>query len=235
MENASKALIIAAGIFFGLLIITISLFMFNKISDYYELKEADRVTEQLTAFNKQYTSYNRSDVRGSDILSLINKIIDFNGNRQIGAEEMKISISIKDSAGKYKNFYYKYAGSSSETLLKTNVTYTHGNIGTSFLNKANSIASKYGGKADKLASNISTLIIDEGLTGTSKDRAEKARQDLLEQLKINGISDQQINNDILDYYQYQQFKRAHFDCTLITFTKSGRVESFEFEFNGKFE
>ena len=44
-----------------------------------------------------------------------------------------------------------------------------------------------------------------------------------------------IRNDILKYYQYMQFKRAHFDCKKLTFTDKGRVQSFRFEFTGKFE
>ena len=44
-----------------------------------------------------------------------------------------------------------------------------------------------------------------------------------------------IQNDIFKYYQYNQFKRAHFDCTELKYTSQGRVKSFSFEFNGTFE
>lgn len=236
MENATKALLIAAGIFFGLMIISISLVMLNRISAYYQSKEANKVTEQLAAFNKQYTAYNRDDVRGSDILSLVNKIIDFNERREIGAAEMQISIIIpRDTAGKYKYFYYKYVNTSSETLIRPETNYTHVNISNQFLIRANQMASSYGTKIEKLVSNISTLIIDDGLTGILKERAEQARKDLLEQLKIDEEYYTNIDEDILRYYQFQQFKRAHFSCEELTFTKDGRVESFEFEFTGKFE
>lgn len=226
MENASKALLMVAGIFFGLLIITTVLFMHGRISDYYESKETNKKTEQLATFNKQYSSYNRTDVRGSDLLSLINKIIDFNSNKDDGEEEIKIRIKIPniDNA---KLFYYQYGNlnyeSNNITLIEIDKTYTHKNIKNSFLNEANSIESKYPrGVAEKLSANLSTLMGQNSL---------KTREQLLKQLNITSVD----NNDILKYYQYQQFKRAHFDCTSLEFTKNGRVEIIRFQFNGKFE
>ena len=236
MENASKALLIATGMFFGLMIISISLVIHNRISDYYESKETNKITEQLSAFNMQYTAYNREDVRGSDILSLVNKIIDYNENRELGEEKIKISLIIpRDVAGKYKYFYYNYVNNSSETLIKTNTTYTQETIGDSFLNTANGIASRYGTKVETLVSKISKLIVDNGLTGVLREKAVQERIDILEQLKIDEVANPNINEDILKYYQFQQFKRAHFSCEELTFTDYGRVGNFVFKFNGKFE
>ena len=115
MENASQALLIAAGILIGLILITMIIYGYDQISNYYNTKEQVKVLEQLSDFNKQYDSYNRDDVRGSDILSLINKIIDYNnfdvfisGAESAWAEKAKlsfdtivVSIDLYDSA---KNF-----------------------------------------------------------------------------------------------------------------------------------
>lgn len=229
MENATKALLIAAGVFFGLLMITTILFAHGRISDYYEAKESSIRTEQLATFNKQYTSYNRGDVRGSELLSLINKIIDFNSNKENVEEEIQIEIKIANSE-EAKSFYYKYDkfnyGSDKKvTLIKMNNPYTHKNIEKGFLNEANNIASKYpSGIAEKLSANILTIMGENRL---------KTKEQLLKQLNIESVSVN--NNDILKYYQYQQFKRAHFDCESLKFTKDGRVKSFQFKFNGKFE
>ena len=227
MENATKALLMVAGVFFALLIITVSILVYRQISDYYKSQDITKQTEQLATFNKQYSAYNREDVRGSELLSLINKIIDFNARKEYSEKEIKISIIIPNSE-KAKLFYYQYNkynyGSDKKvTLIKTNNKYTHQNIETSFLNEANRIANDYKGKADNLSANISTLLGENSL---------KTRQQLLNQLNINFNVN---NNDILKYYQYQQFKRAHFDCKSLKFTQDGRVESFEFKFNEKFE
>lgn len=239
MENATKALLMVAGVFFGLLIITMVLFMHNNISNYYESTETNKKTEQLASFNKQYSSYNRTDVRGSELLSLINKIIDFNNDRDIGEKEIQIQIVIDSSREETKLFYYKvddynYGRDRNISLIKTNFQYTHKNIKAQLLDEANVIAWNYPtGIAEKLAANISKLIIDESLSETSKERAEKEKQKFLRQLNLESVSIN--NNDILKYYQYQQFKRAHFDCDELRFTKEGRVEKFIFTFNGKFQ
>ena len=43
-----------------------------------------------------------------------------------------------------------------------------------------------------------------------------------------------IKEDVYTYYEYIQFKRAHFDCTDIEYDgETGRVIGMKFEFNGK--
>lgn len=229
MENATRALLMAAGVFFGLLIITMMLFMYNNISDYYESTEINKKTEQIATFNKQYSAYNRDDVRGSELLSLINKIIDFNNSRDIGEKEIQIQFAINSAKDETKLFYYKYDDydykrrDKNVTLIKMNFLYTNKNIKDHLLDEANAIASNYPiGIAEKLAANISTLMGENRL---------KTKEQLLKQFNIESVN----NNDIIKYYQYQQFKRAHFDCEELKFTNEGRVESFSFEFNGKFQ
>lgn len=228
MENATRALLMVAGVFFALLIITITILVHGQISDYYESKDVNKKTEQLAIFNKKYSSYNRENVRGSELLSLINKIIDFNSSKEDIEKEIKISIIIPNNE-RAKIFYYqydnyKYGKDNNVTLIKINNQYTHKNIKISFLDEANKIASNYpSGMAEKLSANISTLMGENSF---------KTREQLLKQLNIKYAVN---NNDILKYYQYQQFKRAHFNCETLEFTKDGRVESFKFQFNGKFE
>lgn len=225
MENATRALLMVAGVFFGLLIITMILFMHGKISDFYEFKETNKKTEQLVTFNKQYSSYNRTDVRGSDLLSLTNKIIDFNNSKEAEEEEIHIEITIPNTE-RAKLFYYQYDTYGSKKnliLIELNKKYTHKTIKSGFLDQANKIASDYpNGLAEKLASNISTLMHQNSF---------KTREQLLEELNVDWVSDIKIYK----YYQYQQFKRAHFDCESLEYTESGRVKRFKFEFNGKFQ
>lgn len=228
MENASKALLIAAGILIGLILITMIIYGYSQISSYYKAKEENREIEQLVDFNKQYIPYNRDDVRGSDLLSLVNKIIDYNVQKTDNMNEENIDISIK--INNIKDFYYKYDENKRVTLIKAN--YTQDNINNDLIKPANEIESDYPqGMATKLAANMSTLMGENSL---------KSKKDLLVELKIMDKDDRNPddfvnNNDILKYYQYQQFKRAHFNCKNLTYNEQGRVKSFTFEFNGKFE
>ena len=78
MENASKALVMAGSVLIALLIIGALLLMFNNLSSYQgggtqEIKEA-----QVIEFNNQFETFNRNKVRGSDLYSLLNKVVDYN-------------------------------------------------------------------------------------------------------------------------------------------------------------
>lgn len=226
MENASKALIIAASLLLGLMIISVCIFVFNQISTYYETKESNRLTEQLATFNSQYLVYQKNNLRGSDLLSLINKILDFNTLKGDEDPEIEISIKIGNSAEAEDIYYqyssYNYGSNNNVTLIKINNTYTQNNVGN-ILREANRIETKYTKEAaEKLAATLSTLL---------GQNSSKTRNELLAELKINSVND----NEILKYYQYQQFKRARFKCKIVNFTETGRVQKFEVEFINKFE
>ena len=235
MENASKALLIAGGILIGLIVVLILVIGYKEISDYYISKESALQVEQLDDFNKQYTPYYRDDVRGSDLLSLINKIVNYNTLNE-EEEPIEISIIISSSKSGSKDFFYKYDTyySTNEKLIlfgsTSNPSYTHNNINARLLNEANRIESIYSqALATKLANNLSTLM---------GDNTRKTIDELFAELKLNPsdfAGTNQIQEDMLKYYQYIQFKRAHFDCRRLTFTDEGRVQSFRFEFNGTFE
>ncbi len=78
MENASKALIIAGSVLLSLLVIAALVFIFNGIGDITNAKDEAKQIEQITAFNKQFESYNKGLLRGAEVYSVINKIRDNN-------------------------------------------------------------------------------------------------------------------------------------------------------------
>ena len=88
MENASKALLIAAGIFFAMLILTMIMYMSSTITEMGEAQESKRAAEQLAAFNAEYEAYNKKLMYGTDVITVINK-----------AKEDGISIKVTDKSG----------------------------------------------------------------------------------------------------------------------------------------
>lgn len=78
MENASKALIIAGSILIALMIIGAVTLMFNSLSNYQNMNDKDVKEAQIVKFNNQYETYNRDNVRGSDLYSLLNRVVDYN-------------------------------------------------------------------------------------------------------------------------------------------------------------
>lgn len=78
MENASKALIMAGSVLIALLIIGALLLMFNNLSSYQETDTQTTREAQIIEFNNQYETYNRNNVRGSDLYSLFSRVVDYN-------------------------------------------------------------------------------------------------------------------------------------------------------------
>ena len=76
MENASKALLMAAGVLIALVIVGAFMLMMSSLTDYQEKSYQSKADAQTTEFNNQYTGYIRDDIRGSDMFSLMNKVLD---------------------------------------------------------------------------------------------------------------------------------------------------------------
>lgn len=99
MENAVKALLIAGGIFFAILILSLIVYMSTATTRMAEAQEQKKVIEELESFNKNYEAYNKKRMYGADIITVVNKAIDY--NRSLGPTEankaMNIKISVNES------------------------------------------------------------------------------------------------------------------------------------------
>lgn len=82
MENASKALLIAGGMLIALLVIGALVLMFNQIGDYEKAQSSNKKVSQVAEFNKEFIKYTYDDIKGYELISLINKAIDFNGKKE---------------------------------------------------------------------------------------------------------------------------------------------------------
>lgn len=78
MENASKALLIAGGVLVSILVITIFIYMISKITEFRRADDNLARIENTAEFNKRFTNYQRDDVQGYELLSLIHNVIDYN-------------------------------------------------------------------------------------------------------------------------------------------------------------
>ena len=77
MENASKALLIAGGILIAVIIISLLVVMFTQIGDYQKSQSSGSKESQLAEFNRDFERYTEDEIRGVDLVSLINKIHDW--------------------------------------------------------------------------------------------------------------------------------------------------------------
>lgn len=78
MENASKALLIGAAILFAVMILSLLMISYQQISSFFSADHEATVIEQTTKFNSQFENYNQKSIRGTDMISLMNKVIDYN-------------------------------------------------------------------------------------------------------------------------------------------------------------
>ena len=72
MENASKALLMAAGVLIGMLVLTLALFLYSDFSSSISRVQSEREQAQDNQFNTQFTKYIGTDVTIYDFIAVIN-------------------------------------------------------------------------------------------------------------------------------------------------------------------
>lgn len=78
MENASKALLMAASVLVALIIIGVLVWMFTSISNTQQTEADSEEIKIMTEYNNKIERFNASGLYGSEILSLANLIEDYN-------------------------------------------------------------------------------------------------------------------------------------------------------------
>ena len=78
MENASKALMIAGGILFSILILTMIVYISTETSRFAKMNSDKKLVEEIEAFNKGYLAFNKSRMYGTEVISVYNKANEYN-------------------------------------------------------------------------------------------------------------------------------------------------------------
>ena len=249
MENASKALIIAASVFIALMILGALLLMFNNLSNYQNVGTQTTREAQVIEFNNQYTSYDRKNVRGSDLYSLLNRAIDYNKRKStagtgkdegqyIAYQPMEITFDLNNK----RNQFYATTETGFRHLITDNSYTVSGNSNSfenSISNTIKGLEDKYGAKAiTDLATGKDSIFIANNSSEDEKKIALESYNKAVpaSQVARNWNDLNSHKNDVYQYYEYVQFKRARFDCTSTTYDENnGRILSMNFVFTGKFE
>lgn len=255
MENASKALIIAAGVLMALVIIGALVLMFNNLSNYQKVDTQVTREAQIVEFNNQYETYNRKNVRGSDLYSLLNRVVDYNRRKSTSGTEGK-------DQGQYVAYQpmtinYNLKGKQEEltfdkknrifTAQYQNFTLTESNTNTfekhidNIIKNAKAIAINETG-IQTLAAGISNLFdkSDERskmsaieLWNANAKKKTNSNKSVDEQYKQ--INTEENKEQVYTYYEFMQFKRAKFDCVKVVYNENtARIIEMNFEFTGKF-
>ena len=248
MENAIKALTMAASVLIAMVIIGAMLLVFNNLNNYQGVNEQIKKDEQVNEFNRQFNTYDRTDVRGSDVLSLINKVIDYNerqsyiGNEgaDLGYKPIRLIINISKNkenmkvpnqdAGSLKLFTafddnYKIDINSSLNQMTNNFE--------GILEEVNKLENNNHINLNKdnytqLAVGITSIFLNGSdlNNDTTKEKAIKTFKNITghnitsyDSLKPGS----DIRNAVYKYYEFIQFKRTYFDCVSLDSKSSGII------------
>lgn len=94
MENASKALLIAGGIFIAIITLSILVILMNNIVDISNSQEEKRKTQELASWNAEWEAYNKGYLRGADVLTILNKAEQNNIDNKYN-QQYSVNIVIK--------------------------------------------------------------------------------------------------------------------------------------------
>lgn len=104
MENATKALEMAASVLIAMLLIGCIVYAYTKISETQRINEDAKEIEQATDFNISFEAYDRNDLYGTDIFSLANLIVSYKEkvtNEGKGYKEIIMKVHLKNPGTQY--------------------------------------------------------------------------------------------------------------------------------------
>lgn len=242
MENASKALIMAGEVLISIIIISALVLMFNSLTSYQNVKAQNDREAEVIKFNNKYEAYNIDDVRGNELYSLINQVVNYNERKSTVGEEGKelayqpitINVNLKSVDGKDKK---QFAASDGELRLFDKITGNELKI-----NVTNNTFKELFIPLIKIEAEHSARLLNNLVIASTKifiDNNEfdeylyndinKAKQIIYNFNSAYGSPiysadnddaikaswndiNQKYKEDVYTYHEYLQFTRSHFKC-----------------------
>lgn len=226
MENASKALVMAGGILIALLVVGALMLMINQVSYYQKSESTSEKAQQQAEFNKEYVQFTYGDVKGYELISLVNKVINYNSKEAVGNSvdySLKITVNIDMVGTTGTSFAQKYGINGNTALFKKKYTISNGN--TNFyddISKYRELENTYSlSIMSKLSANYDKLKAVEG----KNDEYANAMKEITGRAEVNvGIK------DIEKYREYSEFKTSTFKPGEVKYYPNGQVKEISFEF-----
>lgn len=126
MENAVKALLMAAGVLIGILILSLGVTLYSALSSYTEESQRNIEQNALNTFNAQFTGYLRDDLTIQDVVTVANIAYENNRNYEVDSLDENsyyVQVILDDGSGverQIENIIHTDAGE----LLKNNLENT---------------------------------------------------------------------------------------------------------------
>ncbi len=127
MDNAAKALIIAGGILVGMLIVTLSMYMYTNFQDAYNKSMLIHNSIEIDAFNSEFTKYGyvgddgATHISGADAYNILSRAYEVSNDYDSLSGTMEVfgRYSIDRSANNFyeRVFYYSEEYSTDHTYV----------------------------------------------------------------------------------------------------------------------
>ena len=126
MENASRALQIAAGVMLGVMLMALIVFTFKQMGAWPEQQDESLTTEQLLLFNQEYEVYGKKQMYGVDVISCLNKVQSYNNKYVLKVNDGEYTSSgfFTGSSEKYGEEHLIDVCVNIKTPLEENVRFT---------------------------------------------------------------------------------------------------------------
>lgn len=122
MENATKALLIAAAVLIAILIISLGLVVYNSSAE--TVNQANLSQQEVSAANEKFARYNGNNKRGSEVNAMLQTVLSANLDATAAGETAKLvfvsgavtlatnakSITVQADTSKLYDIEVKYEG-----------------------------------------------------------------------------------------------------------------------------
>lgn len=231
MENASKALLMAGGILTALLVIGALILMFNQLGSYQKGNSDAEKNSQIAEFNKKFEKYAEGEINGTDIISLVNQVIDYNkGDAKTNSINYDKKITVTVTLG--EDFANKYGISNTATGTKklkvfNTKPYIVKDKNSSFytaINQYRALEEKYSLKTMSLLS-----ANYDNIAYTSQEKVNNPTKKTIKELTGKDITDMD-SNKIEQYREYSEFKTSTFKSNGDPEYEDGQITGLSFIF-----
>ena len=240
MENASKALVMAGGILIAILVIGALLLMINQIGSYEKAQTSNVKDSQLAQFNYDFERYTDDNgITGVDIVSLINKVNDYNKRALEGGTtnsinyDIKMSIEITGFNEFNKTYAYDKERDTDSLFPKYSYTFDENNVNNELKKLLNDFSVDEGNIGIEQLRKLSSIYD----ASKSKDKnIESIKEKLVEinssrYSEWNGTSPTPTLDSIKKYRQYSEFKSATFIISEEPYYNNGQIQKLYFKFD----
>ena len=217
MENATKALQMAASVLFAMMIIGLITFSFAKVEEAQAKRQDEIKTQQMLDFNKQYGFYEVGEnYYGAELLSCINLMEDYNNRiaqdiADTGYQKVTLKIKITNE---YDVDYCKYLNKKFTTNL--------------FDDNTKSDLDDFKKVYNKLQEELSKAASKKISSSSSKGKVQSNTVSYWASLRDNVLTEYFDDNDLnklkLEIEKYEgllteqtDFSRTRFKCTDIEY------------------